>query len=130
MDREIWKLVYKMAAGGRTEVSSDVKFGPSSSSTSGPNLVIVALMVSQRWSRHDDGDDDGVYAAYPINAFANSVGLGRLKCSRGQEFNCISVLFLTPEPKGVGEGVYGIGRVLRRRRRRRRRCDGFSVGTP
>ena len=26
--------------------------------------------------------------------------------------------FLTPEPNGVGEGVYGIGRVLRRRRRR------------
>ena len=38
--------------------------------------------------------------------------------------------FLTPEPTGVGEGVYGIGRVLRRRRRRRRRRrDGFSVGT-
>ena len=27
--------------------------------------------------------------------------------------------FLTPEPNGVGKGVYGIGRVLRRRRRRR-----------
>ena len=40
-------------------------------------------------------------------------------------------MFLTPEPNGVGEGVYGIGRVLRRRRcrRRRRRRDGFSVGT-
>ena len=38
--------------------------------------------------------------------------------------------FLTPEPNGVGEGVYGIGRVLRCRRRRRRRRDGFSVGTP
>ena len=29
--------------------------------------------------------------------------------------------FLTPEPNGVAEGVYGIGRVLRRRRRRRHR---------
>ena len=37
--------------------------------------------------------------------------------------------FLTPEPNGVGEGVYGIGRVLRRRRRRRRR-DGICVWTP
>ena len=27
--------------------------------------------------------------------------------------------FFTPEPNGVGEGVYGISRVLRRRRRRR-----------
>ena len=34
--------------------------------------------------------------------------------------------FLMPEPNGVGEGVYGIGRVLRRRRRR----DGFSVEAP
>ena len=40
----------------------------------------------------------------------------------------VNLSFLTPEPNGVGEGVYGIGRVLRRRRRRRR--DGFSVGTP
>ena len=40
------------------------------------------------------------------------------------------VVFLTPEANGVGESVYGIGRVLRRRRRRRRRHrDGFSVGT-
>ena len=39
---------------------------------------------------------------------------------------CCQVLFLTPEPNGVGECVYGIGRVLRRRRRR----DGFNVGTP
>ena len=39
--------------------------------------------------------------------------------------------FLTPEPNGVGEGVYGIGRVLRRRcRRRRRRRDAVSVWTP
>ena len=30
--------------------------------------------------------------------------------------------FLTPEPNGVGEGVYGIGRVLHRRRCRRHRC--------
>ena len=37
--------------------------------------------------------------------------------------------FLTPEPNGVGEGVYGIGRVLRRRRRRRRRRDAVSVWT-
>ena len=37
--------------------------------------------------------------------------------------------FLTPEPNGVGEGVLGIGRVLRRRRRRRRR-DGICVWTP
>ena len=37
------------------------------------------------------------------------------------------LVLLTPEPNGVGEGVYGIGRVLRRPRRRR---DGFSVGTP
>ena len=38
------------------------------------------------------------------------------------------VPFLTPEPNGVGEGVYGIGRVLRRRRRRhRRRRDTVSV---
>ena len=36
--------------------------------------------------------------------------------------------FLTPEPNGVGEGVYGIGRVLRRRRRRRR--DTVSVWKP
>ena len=36
--------------------------------------------------------------------------------------------FLTPEPNGVGEGVLGIGRVLRRRRRRRR--DAVSVWTP
>ena len=28
-------------------------------------------------------------------------------------------VFLTPEPNGVGEGVYGIGRVLCRRRRER-----------
>ena len=35
--------------------------------------------------------------------------------------------FLTPEPDGVGEGVYGIGRVLRRRRRRRR--DDVCVWT-
>ena len=49
------------------------------------------------------------------------------------------LFFLTPEPNGVGEGVYGIGRVLRRRRRRRRhrrRCrrrrrrDTVSVWTP
>ena len=40
--------------------------------------------------------------------------------------------FLTPEPNGVGEGVLGIGRVLRRRRRRhrRRRRDTVSVWTP
>ena len=39
--------------------------------------------------------------------------------------------FLTPEPNGVGEGVLGIGRVLRRRRRRRRRRrDGICVWTP
>jgi len=38
--------------------------------------------------------------------------------------------FLTPEPNGVGEGVYGIVRVLRRRRRRRRRRDGICVWTP
>ena len=53
-----------MAASGRTKVASDVKFGMehlSSSSTSGPNLVILALMVSKRRCRHDvdDGDDDG-----------------------------------------------------------------------
>ena len=30
--------------------------------------------------------------------------------------------FLTPEPNGVGEDVYGIGRVLRRRRRRNDVC--------
>ena len=35
--------------------------------------------------------------------------------------------FLTPEPNGVGEGVYEIVRVLRRRRRRR---DGICVWTP
>ena len=44
------------------------------------------------------------------------------------------VQFLTPEPNGVGEGVLGIGRVLRRRRRRRRcrrrRRDTVSVWTP
>ena len=34
--------------------------------------------------------------------------------------------FLTPEPNGVGEGVCGIGRVLRRRRRR----DTMSVWRP
>ena len=34
--------------------------------------------------------------------------------------------FLTSEPNGVGECVYGIGRVLRRRRRRRHR-DTVSV---
>ena len=27
MDREIWKIVNKMAASGRKEVASDVKFG-------------------------------------------------------------------------------------------------------
>ena len=37
--------------------------------------------------------------------------------------------FLTLEPTGVGEGVYGIVRVLRRRRHRRRR-DGICVWTP
>ena len=37
--------------------------------------------------------------------------------------------FLTPEPNGVGEGVYSIGRVLRRRRRRRRRRDDVCVWT-
>ena len=47
----------------------------------------------------------------------------------------IIVLFLTPEPNGVGEGVLGIGRVLRRRRRRcrrrrRHRRDGICVWTP
>ena len=50
-----------MSASGRTKVASDVKFGEhiSSSSTSGPNLVILALMVSKRRCRHDDGDDGG-----------------------------------------------------------------------
>ena len=51
-----------MTAGGRTEVASAVKFGMehlSTSSASGPNLVILALMVSKR-SRRRDGDDDGV----------------------------------------------------------------------
>ena len=52
-----------MAASGRTEVANDVKFvceHLSSSSISGPNLVILALMVSKRRCRHDDGDgDDG-----------------------------------------------------------------------
>ena len=43
-----------MAASGRTEVASE---HISSSSTSGPNLVILALMVSKRRCRHDDGDD-------------------------------------------------------------------------
>ena len=33
-----------------------------------------------------------------------------------------------PDTNGVGEGVYGIGRVLRRRRHRRR--DGNCVWTP
>ena len=36
--------------------------------------------------------------------------------------------FLTPEPNGVGEGVYGIGRVGLLRRRRRR--DTVSVWRP
>ena len=40
------------------------------------------------------------------------------------------IYLLTPEPNGVGEGVYGIGRVLRRRRRRHRRRDTVSVWTP
>ena len=49
-----------MAASGRTEVASDVVWEHlSSSSTSDPNLMILALMVSQRWSQHD-GDDDGL----------------------------------------------------------------------
>ena len=56
------KIVYKMAAIGRTEVVSDVKFDVGASfielsSTSGPNLVILALIVSKRTDRHDDGDD-------------------------------------------------------------------------
>ena len=44
----------------------------------------------------------------------------------------IHLILLTPEPNGVSEGVYGIGRVLRhrRRRRRRRRRDAVSVWTP
>ena len=37
------------------------------------------------------------------------------------------LLLLTPEPNGVGEGVYGIGRVLRRHRRRRRRHNDMCV---
>ena len=38
----------------------------------------------------------------------------------------VTLSFLTPEPNGVGEGVYGIGCVLRRRRRRR---DAVCVWT-
>ena len=51
-----------MAASGRTEVASDVKFGvgASSSSTSGPNLVILSLIMSKRTRRHDGDGDDGV----------------------------------------------------------------------
>ena len=65
LDWEIWKVVYKMAASGRTEVTSDVKFGDWASfiELAGPNLVILALMVSKRSRRRDgdgDGDDDGV----------------------------------------------------------------------
>ena len=50
-----------MTASGRTEVASDVKFGARASfiELSGPNLVILALVVSKRTRRHDD-DDDGV----------------------------------------------------------------------
>ena len=46
--------------------------------------------------------------------------------SRLNIFQVVDVL-LTPEPNGVGEGVYGIDIVLRRRRRRR---DAVSVWTP
>ena len=51
-----------------------------------------------------------------------------LPSSHAYTYMCKCLGFLTPEPNGVGEGVYGIGRVLRRRHRRCR--DGFSVWTP
>ena len=72
-----------MAASGRTEVASDVKFGM------GASFIELYL-----WSKFSDPSSYGVqtlttttattatattteYAAYAINAFANSVGLGR-----------------------------------------------------
>ena len=67
-----------MAASGRTEVASDVKFGVDASfielylwskfgdpsSLWCPNAHVVATTTTE-------------YAAYAINAFATSVGLGR-----------------------------------------------------
>ena len=64
-----------MVASGRTEVASDVKFGV------GASFIELYL-----WSKVGDPSSYGVqtltattteYAAYAINAFANSVGLGR-----------------------------------------------------
>ena len=51
-----------MAASGRTEVASDVKFGAGASFIElylCPNVVILALIVSKR-TRRCDGDDNGV----------------------------------------------------------------------
>ena len=55
-----------------------------------------------------------------------------LRCVFDSRRVLVFLTFLTPEANVVGEGVYGIGRVLRRRRcrrrrRRRRRRDTVSV---
>ena len=83
LDREIWKIVYKTAASGRTEVANDVKFGVWASFielyTSGLNLVILGYTVFQRWSRHDgdgDGDDDGVCGLSHKRLSPTSLGSG------------------------------------------------------
>ena len=64
-----------MAASGRTEVASGVKFGV------GASFIELYL-----WSKFGDRSSNGLktltattteYAAYAINAFANSVGFGR-----------------------------------------------------
>ena len=60
-----------MAASGRTKVASDVKFG-----------ACASFIELYPLSKFGDSSSYGVqtltaYAAYAINAFANSVGLGR-----------------------------------------------------
>ena len=70
---EIW--VYKMAASGRTEVANDVKYGVRASFI---ELYLCSKFCDPiSYSVQTHTASTTKYAAYPINAFANSVGLGR-----------------------------------------------------
>ena len=102
LDREIWKIVYKITASGRTEVASDVKFG-----------VGASFNELHLWPKFGDPSSNGLQTL--------TVSRRRRRRRRRRRWRSTRPMPETPSPTPLGSGV------KKERTIRRKRVPFFSL---